>query len=382
MKTPAAIVGVGSTAFGDLGGRRADDLAADAAIVALDDAGLAPGDVDGLVAVRVSSYETLAGRLGVESRWSLQVPAEGRMTGVAVAAAKRALEAGDCSTVLVLYGNDGRSGGHSYGGRGAASSAAGEGYGTAPDLTRAAGLTSPGAFYALMWERYRHLHGVDDSALGRVACTIRQHAAANPGAVMRTPFTLDDYLTARYIVRPLRLLDYCLVNDGGIALVLTTGDRARDTRRAPVYVRGVGQAGALRSSDHPPADFWRAPVAAASNAALREAAIVRADVNALQVYDNFSPNVLFALEGMGHCGPGEAASWWAEGHGSAGGRLPVNTSGGHLSESYMQGWGLLAEAVRQLTGRAGERQVAGVSVVQYVAPAPISTSLVLSSEAW
>ena len=130
MVRTATITGVGSTPFGDLAGRSADDLAADAAGLALADAGLTPADVDGLVAHRVSTYEALAARIGIESNWSLQLPAEGRMTGVAVATAKRALEAGDCSTVLIAYGNDGRSGGHTYGGLGATSSAAGEGYGT------------------------------------------------------------------------------------------------------------------------------------------------------------------------------------------------------------------------------------------------------------
>lgn len=376
MRT-AVITGVGTTAFGRLG-LSADDLAAEAGIHALEDAGISSADVDGLLAVRVSSYALLASRLGIESDWSLQLPAEGRMTGVALAAAKRALEAGDCSTVLLTYGNDGRSGGHTYGGQGATASAAGEGYGTAPAVTRAAGMTSPGAFYALLADRYRHQYDVAEEALGQVAVTFRRHARRNPAAVMQQPLSMADYLAARFIVRPLRLFDYCLINDGGVALVMTTEDRARHTPGPAVAVRGVGQAGALRTSDVPPGDYWRRQIRAASDAALREADVGRGDVDALMVYDNFSPNVLFALEGAGYCGPGEAPDWWADGHAEIGGGLPINTSGGHLSESYLQGWGLVAEAVRQLRGTATGRQVPDPRVIQYVAPAPIVTSLVLS----
>lgn len=376
----AVITGVGTTGFGRLG-LSADELAARAGIRALADAGLGSADVDGLLAVRVSSYGLLASRLGIESDWSLQLPAEGRMTGVALAAAKRALESGDCTTLLVVYGNDGRSGGHTYGGGGATSSVAGEGYGTAPAVTRAAGMTSPGAFYALMADRYRHEFGIADDAFGHVATTIRRHAGRNPAAVMRQSLTMTDYRAARFVARPLRLFDYCLINDGGVALVMTTDDRARDGSGSAVFVRGVGQAGALRTSDLPSDDFWRRPIRQASDAALGRAGVGRADIDALMVYDNFSPNVVFGLEGAGYCGPGEGTDWFAAGHADLDGDLPVNTSGGHLSESYLQGWGLIAEAVRQLRGEATGRQVPDARTIQYLAPAPIVTSVVLGKEA-
>lgn len=375
------IVGVGITQFGNLPGRSVDDLATEAALVAMQDAGLDSRGIDGIVGMRVSSYEAIASRLGIESRWTLQVPAEGRMTGPAIQAAVNALTAGQCSTVLIAYGNDGRSGGHTYGGQGAASSLAGEGYGTAPELTRPTGLTSPSAFYAMMLERHRAEYGTSDEELALVATTFREHARMNPSAVMRKPMSVEDYLSSRFIVRPMRLFDYCLVNDGAVALVLTTEDRAADLPGRQVYVRGVAQAGALRSSDYPPSDYWRAQIHDAGTQVLRQTGINRDDVDVLMAYDNFSPNVLFALEGLGYCQPGESGKWIGEGRIGLGGQLPVNTSGGHLSESYMQGWGLLVEAVRQLRGDCGERQVHGAKIAQYIAPAPIVSSILLSSEA-
>ena len=148
----------------------------------------------------------------------------------------------------------------------------------------------------------------------------------------------------------------------------------------PVYVLGFAQQGQLIDSDFPPDDFWGGAIAQVGERALRMATVERSDIDALMVYDNFSPNVLFALEGLGWCGRGEAGEWIQDGRIGLGGELPVNTSGGHLSESYMQGWGLNVEAVRQLRGGCGDRQVEGASVVQYVCSAPVVSSVIYGRE--
>lgn len=372
----AAIVGVGTTEFGDLPAMTSDDLGISALHAALRDAGLSVADVDGLITVRVSSYEAVASRTRIEPRWAAQLPAEGRMTGVAIQQAVMAIDAGLASTVALVYGNDGRSGGHTYGGQGASASTAATGYGTNPSLSAPYGMTSPGAFYALMFQRYRAKYGVTAEQLATVARTFRDHAALNPQAVFSEPISLEGYLESRFIVEPLRLYDYCLVNDGGVAMIVTRHDRAGDCAQPPVSVLGFAAQGRLSDSDFPPQDFWRDAIAAVGQQAYAMAGCTRSDVDVLMAYDNFSPNVLFTLDGLGFCAAGEAGAWIQDGRIGINGELPINTSGGHLSESYMQGWGLNVEAVRQLRGACGPRQVPGATIAQYLCPAPLVTSVV------
>ncbi|WP_445189287.1 thiolase C-terminal domain-containing protein [Pseudonocardia sp. Cha107L01] len=380
MGTHVSVAGIGTTDYGALG-RTADDLAGEALRAALDDAGLAVTEIDGLLTHRVDSYECLAAEHGLDPRWTAQLPPEGRMTGPAIQLAATAIREGLCHTVAVVYGNDGRTRGATYGAGKSGSTAAGEGYGSTPALTAPYGLTSPGAFSALMLQRHRHLYGTSDEQLGTVATTFRTHAGRNPQALRRQPLTLEDYLASRYIVEPLRILDYCQINDGGVALVLTSADRARDLPKRPVHVLGAAQRARLTGSDLPPEDFWASALSEVGNAVRHAADRDRADVDALMAYDNFSPNVLFTLEGLGWCKPGEAGQWMADGRIGLGGELPCNTSGGQLSEGYLQGWGLVVEAVRQLRGECGARQVPGARTIQYACAAPIVSSVLLGTEA-
>jgi len=199
--------------------------------------------------------------------------------------------------------------------------------------------------------------------------------------VMRSPFALADYHASRFIGEPLHLLDYCLINDGGVALILTSGERARDLAQPPAYLRGCGMATALAGSSFPPDDFWREPMGKAATASFGQAAIDRTDISTLMIYDNFTPTVLFSLEGFGYCGAGESGPFVAEGHLALGARYPTNTSGGHLSESYMQGWALNLEAVRQVRGACGERQVKDCAFAHYMAAAPVVTSTIYGRDA-
>ncbi|MGI8311884.1 thiolase family protein [Saccharopolyspora hattusasensis] len=381
MSTPlAAVAGVGTTRFGRPPDLSADDLAGWALREALSDAGLTVRDIDGLVATRVSGYEQFASAHGLQPRWCVQLPSEGRMCGAAIALAVNALRTGECRTVALVYGNNGRSAGATYGAGGAGYTAAGEGYGTAPELTRPYGMTSPGAFSALMFQRHSHLYGTTEEQLAEVAVTFRGHAALNTAAVMRDPLDLETYLASRYIVEPLRLFDYCLINDGGVAVILTTAEAATDLPRPPVYVIGVAQRAQFLGSDFPPEDFWAGAIGEVGSAALHQAGRDRADMDGLMLYDNFSPTVLFTLEGLGYCPPGESGRWIQNGRIGLGGELPVNTSGGHLSESYLQGWGLTVEAVRQLRGECGARQIPGATHIQYACAAPLVSSVVYGSE--
>jgi acetyl-CoA acetyltransferase len=217
--------------------------------------------------------------------------------------------------------------------------------------------------------------------LGSVASTFRRHASLNPDAVMRKPFTVDEYLDSPFICEPLRRLDHCLINDGGVAMIVTTAERAADMPHKPVFIRGLGQMASFAGSDFPPEDFWSGAMAEAGRRSYEMAGVGPSDMSGLMIYDNFTPTVLFSLEGFGYCKTGESGPWVEEGHLALEGRYPSNTSGGHLSESYMQGWNLHLEAARQVRGHAGERQIADARFIHYMAAAPVVSSLIYSGEA-
>lgn len=373
-RNAAAVAGVGLTRFGRLPGHSTYDLGAWALREALADCGLGRKDLDGLIVCRIPDYQRMGEMLGIDPRYVGITPGQGRMTGVAIQMATLAIAGGMAHTVALVYGNDGRSAGQTYGGE-TDRYGGGEGGQWLPY-----GMTSPGAAHAIMVRRHMHLYGSTSEQLAQVAVTFRDHACLNPGAVMRTPITVADHQASKRIVDPLRLLDYCLINDGGAAMILTTPERARDLRAKPVHVRGVGQASALRGSNMPPEDFWFGPMQRAGADVLRMADVERGDLDALMIYDNFTPTVLFSLEGFGFCGRGEGGPFVQTGALALGGRFPSNTDGGHLSNSYMQGWALNVEAVRQLRGECGARQVPDARLVQYICAAPLTTSVIYGSD--
>ena len=162
-------------------------------------------------------------------------------------------------------------------------------------------------------------------------------------------------------------------------MIMTLSDRARDLRQTPVQLAAFAQRSRFVDSAFPPEDFWHEPMQQAAEQTFAQAGISHADVDALMVYDNFAPTVMFSLEGFGYCPVGESGSFVQGGRLKLGGQYPTNTSGGHLSESYMQGWALNVEAVRQLRGQCGERQVPGAEFVHYMAAAPVVSSILYTS---
>ncbi len=374
LSNRAAIAGVGTTRYGLLSEHDSYSLGLWALKQALADCGLEFEDVDGIILNRIPDYQRFCELAGINPAYTSITPGHGRFAGICIQTAAALVAAGVAEVIALVYGNDGRSAGDQYGG-------ATDIYGSGgPGLWFPYGMTSPGAFHALMMRRHMALYGTTADQLGELAVTFRRHASLNPQAVMRTPFTLAEYHASRWICEPLHLLDYCLINDGGVALIVTSAERARDLAKPPVYIRGFGQAAAFVDSTFPPEDFWRAPLAAAARATYAMAGTGPADADALMIYDNFTPTVLFTLEGFGFCGAGESGSFIEGGRLALGGEYPTNTSGGHLSESYMQGWALNAEAVRQVRGECGERQVSGARIVQYMAAAPVCTGIVYANE--
>lgn len=288
------------------------------------------------------------------------------MSGIGLIEATLALATGQADYIALLYANIGRSRRVFYGGD------------EAPGFWDPWGFTSPGASHALMFRRHMELFGTTTRQLAEVSVAFRRHAQLHPDAVMKAPMTIDDHEASRLIVAPLRLFDYCLINDGAVCLILTTKERAADLARPPVMVSGFGGREAFRTASIENFEFdnWRGQVSAAGRDAFGMAGVECDDVDALMCYDNFSPTVLFSLEGLGFCGLGESGAFVEGGTLGLGGRLPTNTDGGHLSNSYMQGWALNVEAVRQLRGECGARQVDGCDVVAYAQATPCSRVIV------
>lgn len=366
LKDRVAVIGVGNTAYGSFPDTDEYGLAAQAFRAAIADCGIEKDEVDGLVVCRIPYYARMGEVLGLNPRWTLTMPPHGRMSGMAIIEAAMALATGQAKYVALMYANIGRSRRVNYGGD------------EVPSVWDPWGFTSPGAAHALMFRRHMELYGTTTRQLAEIPVAFRHHAGLCPGAVMKKPITIEDHEAARPIVAPLRLLDYCLINDGAVCLILTTADRAKDAAKPPVLISGFGGRDAFRRSaiSNFDIDFWHDEVAESGRAAFGMAGVSHGDVDALMCYDNFSPTVLFSLEGLGFCKPGESGGFVENGALKLGGRLPTNTDGGHLSNSYMQGWALNVEAVRQLRGECGERQVPGAQVVQYVQATPCTRTIV------
>jgi acetyl-CoA acetyltransferase len=259
-------------------------------------------------------------------------------------------------------------------------------------FTRAAGdAGSPGAPYgflhvagpaALAFRRHQHLYGTTEEQLGQIVVSSRQWAKRNPQAIFRGDFTLDDYLASPYLVRPVRRADVTMISDGGAALIVTTAERAATLPTKPVYMLAGAQQTGLRlyQNDDQLMRAWLGDVARRVYA---DSGLTRDDIDLLYVQDPTSVWVLQMLEWFGFCDVGEAGAFLDTGAIAPGGSLPLNTNGGQLSESYMWGWLHLVEAVRQLRGEAGERQVGGARTALYCSSKAFEkgAATVLASEA-
>lgn len=365
LRDKVAFAGIGTSAFGSFPESDSYGLGCDALNKALDDAGLSPGDIDGLIVNRIPSYERFAEIMGINPQYCLLTEAPGRFSGVSLSLAMQAVASGAAKTVALVYGNNGRSVRVRYGG--------------GDSQWSPWGMTSPGAIHAMMWRRHMHDYGTTHADLGWVAEAFRHHACLNPDAVMHgKPITREDHATARPICEPLALLDYCLINDGAVAWIITSAERARDLKRPPVLISGYARQDNFTYGSAPPTDYWQSNLGAVRDQIYTRAGLGREDLQGLGIYDNFTPTVMFSLEGLGFCKPGESGDFVKDGTLRLGtGRLPTNTSGGHLSNSYMQGWEIIAECVRQLRGDGGARQIPDCHAMQYICATNIAQSVIL-----
>jgi len=358
MQRAAAIVGAGLTEVGKVYGRTARSFAAEAVRLAVADAGLVLGDVDGLLVNAGMSGDpdvTLARHLGLHDlRILSQVNAYGASAGIMVAQAASAVLAGDAEIVACVFADAPRRHGAATGESYRRSSLQAWGFRSAET---ASGFRSVNHRYALAASRYMNHYGVPQDHLGAVAVSQRAWAVDNPVAQLRTPLTLDEYHRSRWIVEPLHLLDCCLVSNGGAAVVVTTPERAASLAQPPVHVLGWGQSHPGYTLEHG-SDFGLVTGAAPSGAAAYAmAGLTPADIDIRELYDCYTYTVLVTLEDYGFCVKGEAGELAASGALAPGGALPTNTGGGQLSSFYLWGMTPLLEAVAQVRGQAGGRQV-------------------------
>ncbi len=363
LRGVAALVGIGDTEVGKLPGWTSTDLTIDAAARALRDAGLRKEEVDGLITsnsmVDPHMYhaEMIAQTMQIQPRFCLTLAAGGASSFAAIHHAAAAIAAGLCHTVLVSSADNLRTGLSREQATAQQSSTAD------PEFETPYGAPVP-VSYAFVAHAHMHEFGTTPEQLAAVAVTTRRHASLHPGAEKREPITVEDVLGSRMIADPLHLLDCSLVSDGGSAVVVTRADRARDRPHQPIHLLGCGEGHTHEHISQAPSLVSSAATVSGAQA-FEMAGLAPADVDFAQLYDCFTPVVLIELEDLGFCAKGEGGPFVAEGHTALGGRLPTNTHGGLLSHTHPGNPGsmfALTEAVLQLRGAAGARQVAGAEV--------------------
>jgi acetyl-CoA acetyltransferase len=363
MTVAVAIVGVGETTPHRRDPRPIAELSADACRAALAEAGLRGGDVDGLVSeaftfgARVPP-DDVAHRIGTARRpFTAQVGIAGAGTVGALPLAQLAIEAGLAEVVISYYALN-------------LSRRSGDVYGIHAEEPAKASFEMPmghygqPVYFGAQAQRYAHEYGLRAEELGAVAISARRHAGHTPNALERAPLGLDDYLASPMIATPLRKLDCCLVNDCGVAFVVTSLERARDLPTTPVVVAGVGFASkpVTQAQYFTQGDILATAAVDSGRDAYRRAGLGPDDVDVAEVYDCSTISMLLQLEDLGLAPRGGGAAQAAEGRFDPGGALPLNTHGGLLSQSYSVGAGHVVEAVRQLRGERGPAQVEGAEV--------------------
>ena len=356
-----AIAGIGQTEFSKASGRSELQLAAEASIAAIRDAGLEPSDIDGMVTFTTDTNEepSLQRALGIDAiRWVGRTNFGGGGSCATIQLAASAVASGAANAVLVYRAFNERSGRRfgqpmSFQGR---------------SLHYSFGLDTPAKTYALWYQRYMTQYGVTNADLGEYVVWARRYAATNPAAWFHDrPITIDDHQRSRWIVEPiLRLLDCCQESDGGVALIVTSLERARDLRQKPARIAAAAQRclnGGNIMFDYYRPDLTEFPEARAVTKELwAQSGLGPNDMDAALIYENFSPVVFLLLEAHGFCKNGEAKDFIKSGAVGLDGSLPLNMNGGLLGEGYIHGMNNINEAVRQLRGTAAN-QVKGAETI-------------------
>ncbi|NLU82143.1 lipid-transfer protein [Rhodococcus sp. HNM0569] len=376
----AAIAGIGATDFSKDSGRSELRLAAEAVTAALDDAGLSPSDVDGLTSFTMdTNIEVAVARaVGIPNlTFFSRIHYGGGAAAATVHQAAMAV-ATRAADVVVAYRAFNERSGQRYGQVNTGLVQQVNSSGTDNAFSYPHGLSTPAAFVAMVAQRYMHEYGATSEDFGAVAVLDRARAATNPAAFFHgKPITLEDHQNSRFIAEPLHLLDCCQESDGGVAIVVTSPERARDLKRPPVTIAAAAQGSA--QDQFIMTSYYRDDLAGLPEMKLvgdqlwRHSGLSPDDVDCAVLYDHFTPYVLMQLEELGFCGRGEAKDFVASGALDLDGRMPLNPHGGQLGEAYIHGMNGIAEGVRQLRGDA-VNQVADVDTVLVTAGTGVPTS--------
>jgi acetyl-CoA acetyltransferase len=361
MSRRVAVAGVGLAGRnGRAEGRTAYALTADASRSALAEAGLTPQDIDGFGSTGLGTLQPIdvAEYLGLRPRWVDSTSVGGSAWEVMASHAADAIAQGHADVVLLTYGSTARSdlraglrtANLDWGSRG-------------PQQWEAPYGITLISKYAMAARRHMEQYGTTLEQLAEIAVSARYNAGFNPDAQSRDPITVDDVLASRMIADPFSALQCCLRSDGGAAAVLVAEERVADLPRRPVWVLGAGEHVSHVSMGQWE-DFTTGPGAVSGRLAFERAGVKPADIDVCELYDAFTYMLLITLEDLGFCAKGEGGPFAAEGRLRLGGSLPTNTDGGGLSSCHpgQRGLFLLVEAVRQLRGEAGERQVDGAEL--------------------
>ena len=353
VRGKVAIVGVGHTEQGELPGCSPELLAVRAVKAALADAGIDRSRVDGVItgkSVQGRNLDVSLGPLlGINPRYAQTL--DYGTCNFSLHLAVQAILSGMARTVVLCYGANARSVRFPFGAPEA-------------DMAGAAGLMHIAGPAAMALQRHKALYGTTDEQFGWIAVSEREWARGNPLAIFRQPMSMSDYLAMPYMVEPLRRADVTMLADGGVALVVTSADLVDEFPNKPVYILGIAEQSNIRG-ERTPDYLMREWLGLAARRIWSATGLTPSDIDALYIQNPTAVWVLQMLEAYGFCPVGEAGPWLAEGHTRPGGDLPLNTNGGQLSESYMWGWLHIVEAVRQLRGQAGERQLDSPELALY-----------------
>ena len=374
LRSKAAIIGLGETDYNvdyqaarekapGYEGQTSDSLAITAFERALDDSGLRREDIDGLSVSFLYGGpppEEMAATLGIAPRYMER--GGGIMAGT-IPSAVAAIAEGKCDTIALVYAAATRSIGRKFGGN---LNENGPQMPSSYYYHHTWGWSSQAAHWALIWQYYQAAYGYSEADLATVAIQLRNNAMKTSNAIMQKPLTVESYLASRYVVRPLHLFDICLVNDGGVCLILQRADQAADRPHQPVLVGGWGEAYVTQDKLNTLVrEQLRPQFQEAGRQALDMAGVSLSDVQHFEAYDAATMHLVNHVEGHGFAAPGEGLDLFRRGDLAVGGKLPVNTAGGMLSGSYMHGWNHIAEITRQLRHEAGERQIADLQVSMF-----------------
>jgi acetyl-CoA acetyltransferase len=376
VKDRCAIVGIAQTPFAKHLEESEKHLACQVIVAALAEAGIDPAEVDGLVSYTMENTAEveIAKNIGARNlTFFSQIGYGGGAGCAAIGQAAMAVATGQCRVAVAWRSRKRGSGGRPW-------ASTNVGLPTPMQWTRPFGLLRPVDEIAMLTRRYMHEFGATRDHLANVALACRRHANMNPAAIMyEKKLTREDYMSARWISEPLCLFDNCLETDGALAAVIVGADRARDLAQEPVWIHSFGQG--LPAQHHTMVNYWNddpllGPSWGCAEQLWRYADFGPSDVDVAQIYDAFTSLIPLSLEGYGFCKRGEGAAFTEGGAIEIGGRLPVNTSGGGLSEAYVHGFNLILEGVRQMRGTS-TAQVEGAETCLVTAGEGVPTSALL-----